>query len=185
MLVSLILLVIPLSYPSMRWVRGGLNFHLLFLEFKLCFILLLSSLLTMALSSDCSPIKLLILSDVIISTCPFVAINRLRANINYSVVRSSATSRCNFLIVKQTKITPYRLLNAGFSLVYFVALTFTGSIVNPCWRKRFYIVIRPFFGKFPVQGTFDLTNCRGKQVQSDYNFFHMSSTCYSPEMFLQ
>ena len=81
---------------------------------------------TNALSSYSPPIKLLPMLDVMIFTCPFLAINRLRANINYSVVRLFATSRCNALIVKQTKNTPYCLFNVGFFLVCFVALTFIG-----------------------------------------------------------
>ena len=112
--------------PPIHGLRGGLIFHIMFLEFKCCVILLLSRSFTNALNSYLPPIKLLPLSDVMIFTCPLLAINRLRANINDPVVRLSATSTCNALIVKQTKITPYRLFNVGFFLVCFVALTFIG-----------------------------------------------------------
>ena len=112
--------------PPIHGLRGGLNFHVMFLEFKCCVILLLSRSFTNALSSYSPPIKLLQLSDVMIFTCPLLAINRLRANINDSFVRLSATSRCNALIVKQTETTPYRLFNVGFFLVRFIALTFIG-----------------------------------------------------------
>ena len=112
--------------PPNCGLRGGLNFHVMVLEFKCCAILLFSRSFTNALSSYSPPIKLLPLSDVMIFTCPLLAINQLRANINVSVIRLSATSRCNALIVKQTKITPYRLFNVRFFLVCFVALTFIG-----------------------------------------------------------
>ena len=112
--------------PPIHGLRGGLNFHVIFLEFKFCVILLLSRSLTNASSSYSPPIKLLQLSDVMIFICPLLAINRLRANTNDSVVTLSPTSRCNALIVKQTKITPYHSFNAGFFLLYFVALTFIG-----------------------------------------------------------
>ena len=91
--------------PPIHGLRGGLNFHVMFLEFKCCVILLLSRSFVKALSSYSPPIKLLPLSHVMIFTRSLLAINQLRANVNDSAVRLSATSRCNALIVKQTKIT--------------------------------------------------------------------------------
>ena len=80
----------------------GLKLHVMLLEFKCCGILLLSSYLTNALSSHSPSTKFLPLPHIITFTCPLVAINQLRANIKGSVVRLSATSRCNVLVVKQT-----------------------------------------------------------------------------------
>ena len=87
--------------PPIHGLRSGLNFHVMFLEFKCCAILLLSRLFTNALSSYSPTIKLLPLSDVMIFAGPLLAINQLRANITSSVVRLSATSKCNALMVKQ------------------------------------------------------------------------------------
>ena len=67
----------------------------------------MSSSLANGSSSDIKPpIKLLLLPDVTIFTCPLLSINQLRANVNDSVVRLSATSRLNTLIIEQTKVTP-------------------------------------------------------------------------------
>ena len=107
--------------PSIHGLRGGLNYHVMFFEFKCCVILLLSSPLTNALSSTSPPAKMLPLSNVMIFTCPLLAINRLIAHVNDSVLSLSATSRCNALLVKQTKVTLYSLFNAGFFLACFVA----------------------------------------------------------------
>ena len=51
--------------PPIHGLRGGLNFHVMFLEFKCCVILFLSRPFTNVLSSYSPPIKLLPLSDVI------------------------------------------------------------------------------------------------------------------------
>ena len=112
--------------PSTHVLRDWLNFHIMFLEFKCCVMFLLSCSLTNVLSSDLPPTTLLPLSYIMIFTCHFLAINRLRANINDSVVTLSANCRCNALIFKETKIIRYCLVNAGFFLAYFVALTFIG-----------------------------------------------------------
>ena len=100
--------------------------HVMFLEFKCCVILLLSSSLPITVSLDSPIIKLLPLSGIMIVSCPLLAINQPRAIKNDSVARLSATSRYNTLIVKRTKITPYRYLVLEFFLAYFVALIFIG-----------------------------------------------------------
>ena len=87
--------------------KDGLNFHVMLLEFKCYVILLLSRSLTNTLNSYSLPIKLLPLSYAMIFTSSLLVTYRLRANVNDSVVRLSATSRCNALIVKQTKITSF------------------------------------------------------------------------------
>ena len=100
--------------PPLHGLRGGLNFHVMFLKFKCCVILLLSRYFINALSSYSPPIKLLPLSDFMIFIYPLLVKNRLRANINDSVVRLSATYRCDGLIVKETKITSYCFLMLDF-----------------------------------------------------------------------
>ena len=91
--------------PLIHGLWGRLNFHVMFLEFKCCVILLRSRSFSNALSSYLPAIKLLPMSDITIFACPLLAINRLRFNINGSA---------------------YRLFNAGFFLVYFVVSTFIG-----------------------------------------------------------
>ena len=115
---------------TIHWLMGGLSFHVMFLKFKCCVILLLSSS-SNALTSDSPPIKLLPLSDAIILTYPLV-INQVRANKNYVAVRLSTTSRCNALIVNQRKIIPYRLYKDGFFSSIFCCFNFYWTkIINP------------------------------------------------------
>ena len=83
---------------------------------------MLSRSFTKALSSYSPPIKLLPFSDVTIFTCPCLAINRLRANINDSVVRLSTISRCNALIVDPES---NRVLT--LNLFSFISVTYTGK----------------------------------------------------------
>ena len=52
--------------PPIYGLRGGLNFHVMFLEFKCCVILLLLRSFTNALSSYSPPAKLLLMLNVVI-----------------------------------------------------------------------------------------------------------------------
>ena len=61
--------------PLTHGLRGRLNLHVMFLEFKCCGTLLLSRSFTNTLSSYSLALKLLLLLDVMIFTCHLLAIN--------------------------------------------------------------------------------------------------------------
>ena len=101
-----IVLIRIFQQPSIHWLRGGLNCHLIWCLFKHVVILLCSRSLIASLISFTAPMKFVPFLDCIMLTCPLRTSNLRNDRIKESVDRSLESLIWIALVLRHMKMTP-------------------------------------------------------------------------------